>query len=336
MDTLVSGVAASGHLHLGNYLGAIQNWVRYQDEADSYWFIADLHALTVPHDIKGLNLADSTRRMAALYLACGLDPETATIFRQSDVSAHAELNWLLANATPIGWLERMTQFKSKSEGRDSERISTGLFTYPVLQAADILLYQANAVPVGEDQRQHVELTRDIARRFNSLFGETFTEPTAFVPHSGARVMGLDDPTVKMSKSLAVVTEGHAIGLLDPPQVARKKIMRAQTDSGSTISFEAGSPGVRNLLNIYAAITEKTGRAIEQEFAGHKYGHLKAVVADAVCDTLAPIQQRYTELLDDPQIIDDILAEGAAKARSVAGITLSRARAALGMDAYPLK
>jgi tryptophanyl-tRNA synthetase len=333
--TLLSGIAASGRLHIGNHIGALRQWVALQDSHTCFWFIADLHALTVPHDVKAMELASSTRKMTALYLACGIDPERSVLFRQSDVRAHVELTWLLACVTPIGWLNRMTQFKAKSETREVEKVSTGLYTYPVLQAADILLYQANRVPVGEDQRQHVEITRDIAQRFNHLFGPVFVEPEAIIPTAGARVMGLDDPTQKMSKSLAVAKAGHAVGLLDPPAQARKAVMRAQTDSGSTISFTESEAGVRNLLGIYEALTGRSRSDIEAELAGSGYGALKKAVAEVVVETITPIQKRYEELVADPAHLEDVLRDGARRAAEVAEATLATARAAVGFDAHPL-
>jgi tryptophanyl-tRNA synthetase len=329
-QVVLSGIAASGRLHIGNYIGALRPWVAEQDVYQNFCFIADLHALTVPHDIAGLELAESTRRFVALYMATGLDPDRSVLFRQSDVRAHTELNWLLACVTPTGWLNRMTQFKAKSQAREAERISTGLYTYPVLQAADILLYQAHLVPVGEDQRQHVELTRDIAQRFNAAFGKVFREPEARTPASGARIMGLDDATQKMSKTVAAAKQGHAVGLLDPPDQARKAIMRAQTDSGSDISFQAG-PGVRNLLTIYQALTDRTDAEVEAEFAGRGYGDLKRVVADVVIEAISPIQKRYEELLADRSYLDSVLRSGASRAGEVAEATLQRARQAIGLD-----
>jgi tryptophanyl-tRNA synthetase len=330
-QVVLSGIAASGRLHIGNYIGALRQWVAEQDTYQNYCFIADLHALTVPHDVVGLELAESTRRIVALYVATGLDPERSVLFRQSDVRAHTELNWLLACVTPMGWLNRMTQFKAKSQARETEKISTGLYAYPVLQAADILLYQAHYVPVGEDQKQHVELTRDIAQRFNATFAPVFREPQALLPGAGARVMGLDDPAQKMSKTTAAAKQGHAVGLLDPPDVARKAIMRAQTDSGSEISFETGGAGVRNLLTIYRALTDRSVEDIEAELAGRGYGDLKRTVADAVVETLVPIQKKYEELLADRAYLDSVLTEGAAKASQVAEDTLRRAREAIGLD-----
>lgn len=330
-QVVLSGIAASGKLHIGNYIGALRQWVADQDRYQNYCFIADLHALTVPHDVVSLELAESTRHIVALYMATGLDPERSVLFRQSDVRAHTELNWLLSCVTPTGWLNRMTQFKAKSQARETEKVSTGLYTYPVLQAADILLYQAHLVPVGEDQKQHVELTRDIAQRFNATFGEVFREPGAMIPEAGARVMGLDDPTQKMSKSTAAVKQGHAVGLLDEPGQARKAVMRAQTDSGSEISFEGSGPGVRNLLTMYQALTGRSPEQIEAELSGKGYGDLKRAVADAVVETITPIQKRYQELLDDRTYLDSVLTDGARRAAEVAEATLRRAREAVGLD-----
>jgi len=329
-QVVLSGIASSGRLHIGNYIGALRQWVAEQDTYQNFCFIADLHALTAPHDITTLELAESTRRIVALYVATGLDPERSVLFRQSDVRAHTELNWLLACVTPTGWLNRMTQFKAKSQAGQAEKSSTGLYTYPVLQAADILLYQAHFVPVGEDQRQHVELTRDIAQRFNAIFGPVFREPQVLLPGAGARIMGFDDPTQKMSKTIAAAKQGHAVGLLDPPDQARKVIMRAQTDSGSDISFQGG-PGVRNLLTIYQALTDRPDGEIEAEFAGRGYGDLKRAVADVVVETISPIQKRYEELLADRAYLDSVLSRGASRAQEVAEATLERARQAIGLD-----
>jgi tryptophanyl-tRNA synthetase len=329
--TVLSGITASGKLHIGNYIGALRRWIAEQDEYHNFCFIADLHALTVPHDIQDLRLAESARAMLALYMAAGLDPERSVLFRQSDVRAHTEMTWILACVTPTGWLNRMTQFKAKSQAREAEKISTGLYTYPVLQAADILLYQADFVPVGDDQRQHVELTRDIAIRFNNMFGQVFAEPEVLIPKAGARIMGLDDPTQKMSKSVAATRQGHAVGLLDPPDQARRTVMRAQTDSGSDMTFATASPGVRNLLTIYETLTGKVQPVIEQEFEGRGYGDLKRAVADVVVETIEPIQKRYHELLEDRAYLDSVLADGARAASEVAEDTLQRARAALGFD-----
>ncbi len=248
-----SGVQPSGNLHIGNYLGALKNWARLQHDYECIYCIVDLHAVTVYQDPN--ELISKIREIAALFLAAGIDPQTSTIMVQSSVPAHAELAWMLTCVTPMGWLSRMTQFKAKAEKQ--ETVGDGLFQYPVLMAADILLYQAASVPVGDDQSQHVELTRDIAQRFNSLYGETFVVPETKLPAVGARVMGLDDPLKKMSKS--ETGSGHAMALLDPPALIRKKFMRATTDSNPAVEFDALGPGVENLLNIFQAFSDWTGR-----------------------------------------------------------------------------
>ena len=234
-----SGVQPTGKLHIGNYIGAISQWVEHQDKYESIFCIVDLHAITIPEAVRPEYLRAKTREVAALYIACGIDPDRAAIFVQSHVSAHAELAWILNCVTPLGWLERMTQYKSKAA--QAESVGTGLLVYPALMAADILLYDTNFVPVGEDQRQHIELTRDVAERLNHLFGPVFTIPEAMIREGGARIMGLDDPTAKMSKSIGEVQAGHSIGLLDEPSAIRKAIMRAVTDSGSEIRFQGASP-----------------------------------------------------------------------------------------------
>lgn len=324
---VLSGIQPSGNLHLGNYLGAIQRWVRLQDDYQNFFCIVDLHAMTVPFVPD--ELRRQTRELAAIYLAAGIDPERSAVFVQSQVPAHAELAWILNCVTPLGWLYRMTQFKTKS-GDQRESVSAALLDYPVLMAADILLYQADAVPVGDDQRQHVELTRDIAQRFNQFFGETFTLPRALIEDAskGARVMGLDDPTVKMSKSNP--TPGHAIGLLDPPDVIVRKIKRATTDSGREIRFESERPGVFNLLTIYRALTGKSESEIERHFEGQGYGTLKQEVAEAVIEALAPLQERYRRLTADPSVLDGVLRAGAERASAVANQTLDAARRATGL------
>ncbi len=325
---VLSGVQPSGSLTIGNYLGALSQWAREQYNFESYFCVVDLHAVTVPYDPS--ILAAKTREVAALYIACGIDPEISTIFVQSHVSAHSELAWLLNCVTPLGWLNRMTQFKDKAAKQQSDSVSTGLLDYPVLMAADILLYQADAVPVGDDQRQHLELTRDVALRFNHLFGETFTVPEAMIPPTGARIMGLDDPSAKMSKT--TTGDYHAVYLLDPPAAAKKKIMRAVTDSGNEISFNSdpARQGVNNLLQIYQAITGQSQAEIESHFASARgYGDLKKEVAEVVIELLGPIQQRYSELTSDLSYIDAILARGAEKASAVADETLALVRKNMG-------
>src|SRR5512147_849232 len=263
-----SGMQPSGNLHIGNYLGALKNWVRIQNDYECIFCIVDMHAVTLYQN--PAELRAKIREIAALYLAAGIDPKTCSIMVQSEVPAHAELAWMLTCVTPVGWLERMTQYKAKAQSQ--ETIGDGLLQYPVLMAADILLYQADVVPVGDDQKQHVELTRDIAQRFNSLYpehGETFTMPATHLPTVGARVMGLDDPEKKMSKSEAGT--GHAIGLLDEPAVIRKKIMRATTDSQPGVNFDDPGAGVRNLLAIYQAFTEASDDDMRARFSGMRYG-----------------------------------------------------------------
>jgi tryptophanyl-tRNA synthetase len=317
----------SGHLTIGNYLGALKQWVQVQSDYESFFCIVDMHAITMPHDPKGLR--QGTREVAALYIACGLDPEKVTLFVQSHVPAHAELGWILNCVTPMGWLNRMTQFKDKTAKLNDDSIGTGIYTYPVLMAADILLYQTDKVPVGDDQKQHIELTRDLAIRFNNLFGETFTVPDAMIPPTGARIMGLDTPTAKMSKSEGA--EGHAVYLLDPLDKARKKIMRAQTDSGTAIIFskDPEKAGVNNLLTIYQAFTGEASDAIEARFAGKGYGDLKKSVAEVVTEGLKPIQERYQQITTDPEYLDNILAKGAEYAAAIAAKTLKQAREHVG-------
>src|SRR5207245_7871201 len=282
-----SGIQPSGGLHLGNYLGAIRNWVRNQDKYDNIFCIVDLHTITVAQDPAALR--ENTLDLAAVYLASGIKREQAMIV-QSHIPAHAELAWIIEGFIPMGWLERMTQFKEKS-GRERERSSAGLFAYPALMAADILLYDTRFVPVGDDQRQHIELTRDVAQRMNQRFGDIFVLPEALIQKSGARIMGLDNPENKMSKSLAAEAPSHAIFLLDPPELIRKKLARAQTDAQPEVRFPPG-PGVRNLLEIYATIKEEDWPAVEKEFAGKPYSVLKTADADAVIEALTPVQQRH--------------------------------------------
>ena len=322
--TILSGIAPSGQLTLGNYLGAIRNWVTMQDTYDCFYVLVDLHAITVRQD--PATFADRCLDFIALYVACGIDPERSAIFIQSHVPQHAELSWTLNCYTQMGELNRMTQFKDKST-RHAENINAGLFTYPVLMAADILLYQANAVPVGEDQKQHLELTRDVAGRFNGLYGEVFTIPEPYIPEVGARVMSLQDPTKKMSKSDS--TETNVIYLLDEPKRITRKIKRAVTDSGSEIRFSTDKPGISNLLSISAAITGETIATLEEKYAAQGYGVLKGDVAEQVVDVLTPLQQRYLEIRQDRPELERILQEGANKARERAQQTLSKVYTALG-------
>ncbi len=326
---VLSGVQPSGNLTIGNYVGALRQWARAQYDFESYFCVVDLHAVTIPYEPAALR--NKTREVAALYWACGIDPTVSTVFVQSHIPAHSELTWLLNCITPLGWLNRMTQFKDKAARQQADSVSTGLLDYPVLMAADILLYQADAVPVGEDQRQHLELTRDIAQRFNYLFGETFTIPEAMIPLAGARIKGLDDPSAKMSKSITD-SEYHAVYLLDEPAAIKKKIMRAVTDSGREIAFSSApeKAGVNNLLEIYEAFTGQDRPTIEAHFAAARgYGDLKKAVAEAVVEGLAPIQQRYKELTSDVGMIDAMLAQGAEKAAEVAEATLAAVRERMG-------
>lgn len=323
-----SGVQPTGRLHLGNHLGALKQWVAHQGDRENVFCVVDLHALTIPEAVDPAQLAHASRAVAATYLAAGIDPAVSRVFIQSHVREHSELAWVLTCVTPLGWLERMTQFKSKSEGR--ETVGHGLLAYPVLQAADILLYDATVVPVGEDQKQHIELTRDLAIRFNNLFGETFVVPALALPPAGARVMGLDEPTVKMSKSIAVSRPGHAVFLDDPPKTARKKIMRAVTDSGCDYDPATASAGVVNLMGILSAITGEPVPAIAARFAGQGYGYLKAEVADAVVAELEPIQAAYARYMDDPAELDRVLGASTDAVRAIAVATMGRVRRATGI------
>lgn len=315
-----SGVQPSGGLHIGNYVGALSQWRDILDTHDCTFCIVDLHALTVPENVDPAGLRAKSRELSALYVACGIDPAKATIFIQSEVRAHAELAWVLSCTTPLSWLHKMTQFKSKSESKDA--VGTGLLTYPVLQAADILLYDTDVVPVGDDQVQHIELARDVATRFNHMFGETFVVPKHRVRAAGARIMGLDDPTAKMSKS--AVGAGHAIYLLDPPGKVKKAIMRAKTDPGCEFRPEHAAPGVKNLLTIFSVLTGEDEATIGARYAGRGYGYLKKDLVDAVEATLAPIRTEYARITDDPAELDRILDAGAARAREQATPVLRRA------------
>lgn len=321
---VLSGVQPSGNLHIGNYLGAIKNWVAIQGQYESIFCIVDLHAITVYQDPAALK--QKIRETAGLFLACGIEPRQSSVIVQSSVPGHAELAWMLTCVTPVGWLERMTQFKSKAAGQ--ETIGDGLLQYPVLMAADILLYQAGIVPVGDDQSQHLELTRDIAQRFNSLYGETFVVPETKLPVVGARIMGLDEPDKKMSKS--ATGTNHAVGLLDPPDLARKKILRATTDSKPAVDFDALGPGVANLIAIYRAFTGCGEETARKEFQGLRYGDLKKKVADAVLAGLEPIQARYREITADAAYLDAILEEGRARVAPIAESTVELVKDRMGL------
>jgi tryptophanyl-tRNA synthetase len=323
MARVFSGIQPSGDLHLGNLLGAIVNWVRDLDHDEATYCIVDLHAITSSDS--PADLRERTRRLAQLYLACGLDPDRCTFFVQSHVPAHAELGWLMECTASYGELSRMTQFKDKRDQRDF--VSAALFTYPALMAADILLYDTDKVPVGDDQRQHVELCRDLAERFNSRYGETFVVPEHSIPATGARIMDLQEPTAKMSKSLD--SPQGIVNVLDPPEVITKKFKRAVTDSDGVVAFDVvNKPGVSNLLSILAAATGGDPEQLAGEFT--QYGPLKAAAADAVVELLAPIQARYAALASDPGFVTDTLTAGAARAAARAEPTLLRAQTAVGL------
>ncbi len=321
---VLSGIQPSGDLHLGNYLGAIRRWVAGQDRIDGYFCIVDLHAMTLPHEPAALR--EGTLQLATLLLAAGLDPDRVTLFVQSHVHEHAELCWLLNCVASMGELSRMVQFKEKAEGR--EFVSVALFAYPVLQAADILLYQADEVPVGEDQRQHVELTRDLAQRFNRRFGEVFTLPRATTPKAGARVMDLQLVDRKMSKSIE--SPRGTINLLDPPDEVRKKIRASVTDSGTEVRVAPDKVAITNLLDLYSAATGDEVPAIEARYTGKGYREFKADLAERVVELLRPLQERYEELAAAPDKVHEQLDVGADKARSVAARTLAAAKEAMGL------
>jgi tryptophanyl-tRNA synthetase len=320
---IFSGAQPTGQLHIGNYLGALKNWVALQEEYESFYCIVNLHAITLPQDPKVLR--QKTLDLARIYLAAGIDPNKSTIFIQSDVPEHAELTWVLSCISRMGELERMTQFKDKGKG-NAERAGVGLFTYPVLMAADILLYQTNLVPIGQDQKQHLELTRDIAERFNRDFGETFVIPDAYIPPVGAKIMSLQDPTKKMSKSDD--NPAGSIFLLDDADTITKKIKRAVTDSGTEIKFDESRPAITNLLTIYHLLTGKSNEECEDNFAGKGYGHLKGELAEVVVEFLRPFQERVKQY--DDASLNAILAPGAEKAREVAKRTLADVYAKTGI------
>ena len=323
---ILSGIQSTGKLHLGNYLGAINNWTKMQEQYDCYYMIANLHSLTVRNDPE--ELRDNTLKILALYIAAGLDPKKNTIFIQSQVKEHAELAWILNCYTYMGELSRMTQFKDKS-AKHQDNINAGLFTYPVLMASDILLYKANVVPVGEDQKQHLEITRDIAERFNKIYGDTFIVPEPYIKKESARIMGLQDPTSKMSKSST--NPNDVIFLDDPEETIIKKVKRAVTDSENIVKFdEENKAGISNLMQIYSSITGKNYKEIETEFEGQGYGVFKTKVAEEIVKVLAPIQERYNELLEDKEYLEKIYNEGAEKARALASKTLREVKDKIGI------
>lgn len=335
---VLSGVQPTGTLHLGNYLGAIRNWVNLQELYETYFCVVDLHAITLPHEPKAL--LEATRKSAATYIACGIDPEKANIFVQSHVGAHAELTWLLSCGTPIGWLRKMVQFKEKSQTRGAEEVSTGLLTYPVLMAADILLYQTDVVPVGNDQMQHLELARDIAERMNTKYGgskwkklggrggKIFKVPDAFIGPVGARVMSLTDGTSKMSKSAEL--DASRINLLDDAKTIQQKVKRAKTDTFEGLEYENPvRPEATNLLSIYSLCTGISMDVVAQEAKEMRWGQFKGVLADAIIAHLEPIQQRFYEVMADGAYLDQVLAHGAEEANKTANRTLENCRQAMG-------
>ncbi|MEU8561368.1 tryptophan--tRNA ligase [Streptomyces cyaneofuscatus] len=318
---MLSGIQpTAGSFHLGNYLGAVRQWVALQETHDAFYMVVDLHAITVPQD--PAELRANTRLAVAQLLAAGLDPERCTLFVQSHVPEHAQLGWVMNCLTGFGEASRMTQFKDKSAKQGADRATVGLFTYPVLQVADILLYQADQVPVGGDQRQHIELTRDLAERFNGRFGQTFTVPAPYILKETAKILDLQDPAVKMSKSAS--TPKGLINLLDDPKATAKKVKSAVTDTDTVIRFdEEKKPGVSNLLTILSTLSGSTIEDLERKYAGKGYGALKTDLAEAMVEFVTPFQLRTQEYLDDPETLDSILAKGAEKARAVAAETLAQ-------------
>lgn len=326
MSVIFSGIQPSGNLTLGNYLGALRNFTKVQDENECYYCVVNQHAITVPQDPKMLH--ERTRQLAAIYLAAGLDPEKAVLFVQSEVPEHVQLGWIMTTMSYVGELERMTQYKDKASKR-GDSVPAGLLTYPPLMAADILLYQTNLVPVGDDQKQHLEITRDLAQRFNRVYSEdVFTIPEILLGQDGTRVMSLQEPTKKMSKSDDNQTA--TVYLLDTPKDIEKKIKRAQTDSDNAVRYDReAKPGISNLMDIFAALTDKSHEEIERAYAGQGYGTFKKDVAEATISVLEPIQKRYAELIDTPEL-DVILTKGAEKAREKASKTYEAVTKAMGL------
>ncbi|MFC2003351.1 tryptophan--tRNA ligase [Chloroflexota bacterium] len=320
-----SGIQPTGNIHIGNYLAAIKHWVSSQTEFDNIFCIVDLHAITVPQDPEILKA--KIYEVAALLFAAGIDPKLSAVFVQSHISAHAELAWILNCFVPMGWMKRMTQFKEKAK-QQKDQVSVGLFDYPALMAADILLYETDLVPVGEDQKQHVELARDVAQRFNSTYGSTFKLPEPLIPQTGARIMGLDDPTKKMSKSER--ESGHAINLLDSPDEIRSKVMRATTDSLREIRFDENRPGICNLLVIYELFTGLSRPDIEARFKGKGYIDLKRELAEVIVDSLSPLQSRYRELIAEPAYLNSLLTDGTSRIRLTAENILSAVKDKVGL------
>lgn len=323
---VLSGVQPSGNVHIGNYLGAIQHWVKTQHDFDNFFFVVDMHSITVQQP-PGI-LIQKNREAVGLMIASGVDPDISTIFIQSHVMEHAELGWILNCFTPMGWMHRMTQYKEKSE-KLKEKVSVGLFDYPILMAADILLYDSDLVPVGEDQKQHVELTRDIAQRFNSIYGQdVFKIPKPVVAETGARIMGLAEPTKKMSKSDAL--KGNALSLLDTPEEIVDKFSKAKTDANAEIRFNKERPGINNLLVIYESFSGLSRPEIESMFDGKGYGYFKKELAELVVSKLQPIQQRYAEIARNPAYLESILNHGAEKARAIAHEKMKVVKSLIGL------
>ncbi|MDQ3619585.1 MAG: tryptophan--tRNA ligase [Actinomycetota bacterium] len=325
-----SGIQPTGHVHLGNLLGALDSWVAQQERNEAYYCLVDLHAMTLPFDPK--TLRRQVLAGGAVLLACGVDPDRSVLFVQSHVPAHSELAWILTCIARMGELRRMIQFKDRSKGDAAESVGAGLFAYPVLQAADVLLYQAHGVPVGEDQKQHVELMRDIGSRFNSQFGRTFVLPEAWIPAQGARIMALDDPTEKMSKSAP--RPASKILLVDPPDTIRKKVRSAVTDSGRDIRATPDKPALTNLLTIFSLVEGIPVAELEERFSGTGYGDFKSALGDALVARIEPIQKRLEELLADPAETERLLVGGAQKAAGVAEETMTRVRDVTGLGPRP--
>lgn len=322
---LLSGIQPSGKLNIGGYIGAIHNWLALQDEYDCLFSLVDLHTITVKQDPK--ELRERCYEFLALYIACGLDPKKNILFAQSHVPQHAELGWVLNCFTHMGELNRMTQFKDKSK-QHAKNINAGLFSYPALMAADILLYKADLVPVGADQKQHLELARNLAERFNNAYGEIFTVPEPYIPKTGSRIMGLQNPDKKMSKSDDI--EANYIALLDIPKAIEKKIKRCVTDSGSEIIFSESKAGISNLLTLYSTITKQSIDSLEKQYAGKGYGIFKADVSEAIITLLTPIQDRFNEIVSDKSYLRDILRDGARRAEERAAKMLAHVHDAIGL------
>jgi len=323
---VLSGIQPTGGFTLGNFIGAIRNWDKLQDECDCVYSIVDLHAITIRNDPAALR--KKVRESAAMLLACGVDPARAVLFVQSHVPAHTELAWILSCYTQFGELSRMTQFKDKSK-KHPENINVGLFTYPVLQAADILLYNADLVPIGHDQKQHVEICRDIALRFNGLYGDVFVIPESYFPKIGGRVMSLQDPAAKMSKSDE--NDNAKIMLTDEPDAIIRKFKRAVTDSDNEVRYSDDKPGISNLMSIYSALSGKSFADIESEFDGKGYGDFKLAVGECVADSLGPVQSEYKRILDDKAHLDSVLEKGARDAQSISDRVMKKVRRKIGLD-----